>query len=96
MKGKALNPNAAAIMRYRRALEGLVTEMTAIYQREIGKFLSKPVAREYFAQDESASRAAADSDMTSWPSGSTISSCLKAKGLADDMLQDEPVPRRGP
>ena len=53
VKGKALNPNAAAIMRYRRALEGLVTEMTAIYQREISKFLSKPVAREYFAQDES-------------------------------------------
>ena len=55
MKGQPLNPNAAAMLRYQRALEALVREMVATYEREIRKFLRKPVAREYFAADESVS-----------------------------------------
>jgi hypothetical protein len=55
MKGQPLNPNAAAILRYQRELEALVRQMVATYEREIRKFLKKPVAREYFAADESVS-----------------------------------------
>jgi hypothetical protein len=47
MKGQPLNPNAAAMLRYQRALEALVREMVATYEREIRKFLRKPVASEY-------------------------------------------------
>lgn len=55
MKGLALNPNAAIEERYYQAMCGLIHEMTHETQREIKKLFARPVAQEFFAQDDTMS-----------------------------------------
>jgi SPP1 gp7 family putative phage head morphogenesis protein len=90
MKGQPLNPNAAAMLRYQRELETLVREMVATYEREIRKFLRKPVASEYFAADESVS-SQAKILMTELAKRFSNLFGIKAKKLAEGMIDQASV-----
>lgn len=87
LRGQSLNPSAGAIARYRRALEDLVHDMARTYQREIAKFLSKPVAKEYYAADESIA-SQAKILLTELSKRFEDLFNFKAKGLAEAMLKD--------
>jgi SPP1 gp7 family putative phage head morphogenesis protein len=90
MKGQPLNPNAAAMLRYQRALEAHVRQMVVTYEREIRKFLKKPVAREYFAADESVS-GQAKILMTELARRFSNLFGMKAKKLAEGMIDQASV-----
>ena len=87
IRGKSLNPSAAAMIRYRRALERLVLEMTETYERKLRAFFNKPVAKEYFALDESIS-SQAKILLTELSKKFDDLFNFKAKGLAESMLKD--------
>jgi SPP1 gp7 family putative phage head morphogenesis protein len=87
IRGGSLNPNASSAARYRRALEALIRKMTDTYEREIKKLYARPIAKEYFAQDESIS-SQAKILLTELSKRFEDLFNFKAKGLAESMLND--------
>lgn len=51
LKGRPLNPNAAAIARYYGLMAKLIDKMTRQVERDLIKFFDEPHSEEYFAQD---------------------------------------------
>lgn len=55
LKGKALNPNAALEARYYHEMANLIGRMISETREALAKLYVKPVATEYFAQDDTMS-----------------------------------------
>lgn len=55
IRGTALNPNAANESRYYGALRAMIERMTDETEKVLGKLYERPVAKQYFAQDDTLS-----------------------------------------
>lgn len=55
LRGLPLNYNAGVEVRYRQQLQAMVSKMTATVKKRLETFFDKPVAKEYYATDDSIS-----------------------------------------